>query len=110
MNRKMVFHILGKILMVEAALMVPSVIVGLIYKEKATLAFLVPILALVLIGVLLSVRKPKNKEIYARDGFFIVASAWVLMSLFGALPFYLSRGYYEGCQFNSYVDCFFEVV
>ena len=94
MNRKMVFHILGKILMVEAALMVPSVIVGLIYKEKATLAFLVPILALVLIGVLLSVRKPKNKEIYARDGFFIVASAWVLMSLFGALPFYLSRGYY----------------
>ena len=110
MNRKMVFHILGKILMVEAALMVPSVIVGLIYREKATLAFLVPILALVLIGVLLSVRKPKNKEIYARDGFFIVASAWVLMSLFGALPFYLSRGYYEGCQFNSYVDCFFEVV
>lgn len=110
MNRKMVFHILGKILIVEAALMVPSVIVGLIYKEKATLAFLVPILALVLIGVLLSVRKPKNREIYARDGFFIVASAWVLMSLFGALPFYLSRGYYEGCQFNSYVDCFFEVV
>lgn len=110
MNRKMVFHILGKILIVEAALMVPSVIVGLIYKEKATLAFLVPILALVLIGILLSVRKPKNKEIYARDGFFIVASAWVLMSLFGALPFYLSRGYYEGCQFNSYVDCFFEVV
>ncbi|MBQ8566386.1 MAG: TrkH family potassium uptake protein [Clostridia bacterium] len=110
MNRKMVFHILGKILIVEAALMVPSVIVGLIYKEKAALAFLVPILALVLIGVLLSVRKPKNREIYARDGFFIVASAWVLMSLFGALPFYLSRGYYEGCQFNSYVDCFFEVV
>ena len=62
MNRKMVFHILGKILMVEAALMVPSVIVGLIYREKATLAFLVPILALVLIGVLLSVRKPKNKK------------------------------------------------
>ncbi len=110
MNRKMVFHILGKILVVEAALMVPSVIVGLIYKEKATLAFLVPILALVLIGVLLSVRKPKNREIYARDGFFVVASAWVLMSLFGALPFYLSRGYYDGCQFNSYVDCFFEVV
>jgi len=110
MNRRMVFHILGKILIVEAALMVPSVIVGLIYKERATLSFLVPVLALVLLGVLLTVRKPKNREIYARDGFFIVASAWVLMSLFGALPFYLSRGYYEGCQFNTYVDCFFEVV
>ena len=110
MNRKMVFHILGKILIVEAALMVPSVIVGLIYKEKATLSFLVPILALCILGALFSLKKPKNREIYARDGFFIVASAWVLMSLFGALPFYLSRGYYEGSQFNTYIDCFFEMV
>ncbi len=104
MNRRMVFHILGKILIVEAALMLPSVIVGLIYKEKATLCFLIPILLLCVIGFLLSVKKPKNREIYARDGFFIVASAWVLMSLFGALPFYFSG------EFNSYIDCFFEVV
>ena len=100
----MVFFILGRILMVEAALMFPSVIVGLIYKERATLSFIIPIVALALIGFLISYKRPRNKEIYARDGFFVVAAAWVVMSLFGALPFYFS-----GC-FGSYVDCFFEVV
>ena len=100
----MVFFILGRILMVEAALMLPSVIVGLIYKERATLSFIIPIVALALIGFLISYKRPRNKEIYARDGFFVVAAAWVVMSLFGALPFYFS-----GC-FGSYVDCFFEVV
>ena len=100
----MVFFILGRILMVEAALMLPSVMVGLIYKERATLSFIIPIVALALIGFLISYKRPRNKEIYARDGFFVVAAAWVVMSLFGALPFYFS-----GC-FGSYVDCFFEVV
>ena len=104
MNRKMVLFILGRILMVEAALMLPSVLVGIIYWEEATTSFIAPIIALVALGLALGIKKPKNREIYARDGFFIVACAWVLMSLFGALPFYLS-GY-----FNSYVDSFFEVV
>ena len=100
----MVFFILGRILMVEAALMLPSVIVGLIYGERATLSFAIPIAALALIGFIISYKRPRNREIYARDGFFVVAAAWVVMSLFGALPFYFS-----GC-FNSYADCFFEVV
>ena len=104
MNRKMVLFILGRILMVEAALMLPSVAVGIIYWEGATTSFIAPIIALVALGLALGLKKPKNREIYARDGFFIVACAWVLMSVFGALPFYLS-----GC-FNSYVDSFFEVV
>ncbi|MBR7101278.1 MAG: TrkH family potassium uptake protein [Clostridia bacterium] len=104
MNRRMVFYILGKILMVEAALMLPSVIVGIVYGEKATLSFALPIVALALCGFLLSFKKPENREIYARDGFFIVASAWVVMSLFGALPFFFCG------RFGSFVDCFFEVV
>ena len=100
----MVFYILGRILMVEAALMLPSVIVGIVYGEKATLSFALPIVALALCGFLLSFKKPENREIYARDGFFIVASAWVVMSLFGALPFFFCG------RFGSFVDCFFEVV
>ena len=104
MNRRMVFHILGKILLVEALLMLPSVAVGLIYWERATMAFIAPIIILAILGLALGAKKPKNREIYARDGFFIVGCAWVLMSLFGALPFYLS-----GC-FKNFIDCFFEVV
>ena len=100
----MVFFILGRILMVEAALMLPSVAVGLIYKERETLSFVLPIVSLAALGFLLSFRKPKNREIFARDGFFIVAGAWVVMSLFGALPFFLCG------KFDSFIDCFFEVV
>jgi trk system potassium uptake protein TrkH len=84
--------------------MLPSVVVGLIYRERATMAFIAPIIVLAVLGLTLGIKKPKNREIYARDGFFIVACAWVLMSLFGALPFYIS-GY-----FKNYIDCFFEVV
>jgi trk system potassium uptake protein TrkH len=104
MNRKMVLHILSRILIVEAILMLPSVIVGLIYWERATTAFIAPIVILAVLGLALGIKKPKNREIYARDGFFVVACAWVLMSLFGALPFYLS-GY-----FKSYIDALFEVI
>lgn len=100
----MVLHILSRILVVEAILMLPSVIVGLIYWERATTAFIAPIVILAVLGLALGIKKPKNREIYARDGFFVVACAWVLMSLFGALPFYLS-GY-----FKSYIDALFEVI
>ena len=104
MNRRMVLFILGRILMVEGALMVPALTVGFVYKEKTALSFLIPIAILLCLGALMSFRKPKNTEIYSRDGLFIVSCAWVVMSLFGALPFYIS-GY-----FDSFVDCFFEVV
>lgn len=104
MNRRMILHILGRILLVEALLMLPSVAVGIIYSEKATLAFLIPIALLLLVGAYPAFKKPQNITIYARDGFFIVASAWILMSLAGSLPFWFS-GF-----FNSYIDCFFEIV
>ena len=104
MNRRMILHILGRILLVEALLMLPSVLVGIIYSEKVTLSFLVPMAILVLLGAYPAFRRPKNTAIYARDGFFIVASAWIVMSLAGSLPFFFS-GY-----FNNYTDAFFEIV
>lgn len=104
MNRKMILHILGSILIVEACLMLPSVAVGLIYAEAATASFILPILILLTAGFLMRWKKPLDTTIYARDGFFIVAAAWLLMSLAGALPFYLCGG------FDSFWDCFFEMV
>lgn len=104
MNRRMILHILGRILLVEAALMLPSVAVGIIYSEKATVSFLVPIVLLVLLGAYPAFKKPQSSAIYARDGFFIVASAWILMSLAGSLPFFFSG------HFNSYIDSLFEIV
>ena len=104
MNRRMVGYLTGRVLIVEGMLMLLSVIVGIIYAERATLCFAPPIAALVLIGGLLSFKKPKNTVIYAREGMFVVAASWILLSLFGAVPFWLCGG------FESVWDCFFEVV
>ncbi len=103
MNRRMVVFLLSRILLAEAVLMLPSVLVGLIYREAVTWCFLPAIGALLLLS-LFGLKKPKNTAIYAREGFLTVAASWVLMSLFGAIPFWLSGG------FDSIWDCIFEIV
>ena len=103
MNRRMIVFLLGRILLLEAALMLPSVLVGLIYREAITWCFLPAMGALGLLG-LFGIKKPKDTTIYAREGFLTVAAAWVLMSLFGAVPFWLCGG------FKTFWDCLFEIV
>ena len=67
------------------------------------ISFLLTAMLLLLVSFLGS-RKPENTAIYAKEGFLIVALAWVLWSVFGALPFLLS-----GC-IPRFEDAFFEVV
>ena len=104
MNYRMVLYVLGRIFLVEAALLVIPLACALLYGENTWLYFLIPIAALVLLGGALGLRRPKNTTIYARDGLVVAALAWVLLSAFGALPFYLSR------EIPSYTDAFFEMV
>lgn len=104
MNRKMIAHILAKMLGVEALLLILPAIVGVIYQEKSAVYFLPPIILLTLIYLIGGRKKPKNSTIYAKEGMVVVALAWILWSLFGALPFFLS-GYIP-----SYLDAFFETV
>jgi trk system potassium uptake protein TrkH len=103
MNRRMVVFLLSRIMLIEAVLMLPSVFVGLYYHEAITWCFLPAIGALGLLG-LLGLKKPKDTAIYAREGFLVVAAAWVLMSLFGAVPLWLSG------EFRTFWDCLFEIV
>lgn len=102
MNYKLLLKINGKLLMLEAAFMLLPVITALIYKESAGFSFLPVIAALLLVGFPLSRLNPKRNELYAREGLAIVATSWILMSLAGALPFYISR------EIPSFIDAFFE--
>ena len=104
MNRRMIAFVLGRVLLCEAVLMLPSLLVGLVYREDSLSLFLPPMVLLLAVGVALGISKPKNTEIYARDGFFVVAAAWVLMSRAGAIPFYLCG------KFPTVWDCIFEMV
>ena len=104
MNKKMTIYILGRMLGVEAALMLVPAIVSLIYREDGWKAFLITSGILFFVYLIFGRKKPKDSTIYGKDGFIIIASAWVLWSLFGALPFWISG------EISSYIDAFFETV
>ncbi len=104
MNTKMIRYILAKMLGVEALLLLLPALVGVIYQEKCAVYFLIPSIALLLIFVIWGRKKPENSTIYGKEGMIVVACAWILWSLFGALPFRLS-GFIP-----SYLDAFFETV
>ena len=91
MNYRMIFKSLGSVLCVEAVCMVPSLLISFIYGEGETIALLISIIILTFLGLGLSRIKPVTGDIYARDGYAIVALAWLLVSIFGALPFLISK-------------------
>jgi trk system potassium uptake protein len=102
MNYSMVLKNLGRLLICEALAMIPSLAVALVSGGEDVGAFAYTIVLLLLIGFTSFLIKPKNKAIYARDGFAITAIGWILLSFFGALPFYFSG------SIPSLVDGFFE--
>ena len=105
MNRRMIFHTVGLILEIEAALMLLPALTSFIYREGESLAFFLSAAAVFAVGLALTLfSKPENSVIYAREGFVTVALAWILMSAAGALPFVISR------EIPSFVDAFFETV
>lgn len=104
MDTKIVRYILCRMLGVEAALLLVPVLVAVIYQEKCGIVFLIPIVILCLLFWVVGRKRPEHGQIYGKEGMVIVALAWILWSLFGAMPFTLS-GYIP-----SYVDAFFETV
>lgn len=104
MNRRMTTYILGRMLGVEALVLLIPALVSAIYGEEGWKAFLLTSAILVLLYVLLGRKKPEDSTIYGKDGFIIIACAWILWSVFGALPFYISG------EIPSFVDAIFETV
>ena len=105
MNRKMIFYMLGKIMLVEAGLLSLPILCGLIYREASVVWFLVTAAIAAAFGFLMTlVSKTKDKTFFAKEGFVIVSLAWIFISAVGALPFFLSG------QIPNYIDAFFETV
>lgn len=106
MNYKIIGRYLGILLMLEAAFLIPPAVISLMDGEARALSALLITMALSLAAGLLlwMLCRRYMRVLYAKEGFVLVALAWIALSLFGALPFYLSR------EIPSFVDCFFETV
>ena len=96
---------IGHIIKLEAVLLVLPLAVSIIYRERCALSFLITALASLFVGFAVTlISKPGNRLIYAKEGFVIVALAWLALSAIGAVPFVLSG------EVRSYADAFFETV
>ena len=104
MNYGIIKYIVGWTLILEAALMVPSAIVALIYGEAAVWAFVETIGLCFLAGMALKLKKPGSQVFFTREGFVSVALSWVALSVMGGLPFVFSGA------IKNPVDALFETV
>ncbi len=106
MNYKKLGKVLGKIMISEGSLMLAPLIVSLIYREsfRHILAFLIPIMLLTGIGFLLQIPKPKRNNLYQKEGFALTALVWIVMTLFGAIPFVING------DIPNYIDACFEIM
>ena len=104
MNYRIILYIIGYVMKIEGALMVLPFATGLIYQEKAACSYLICGIAIALGGILITLKKPKNQTFFAKEGFTSVALSWVVLSLFGCIPFMMSG------DIPHFADAFFEMV
>lgn len=106
MNIKKVFNTLGRLVMAESVLLLIPAIVAMIYVEQNSVsAFIITAAFAAFFGGLMTIIfRTDNDNIYAKDGFGIVALGWIIISAVGAIPFVLSG------DIPNYVDAFFETV
>lgn len=104
MNFKIVAHTLGWVLSFEAVCMILPLVCALIYSEAAFMSFLICIAICLAAGVPLILMNNKDAKMYSREGFTIVALSWIVMSIFGALPFVISG------SIPNFINALFETV
>lgn len=102
MNYRAVTYILGKIFIVIGSVILIPISVSIYYSERLTMSFLIPSALLLFVGILLTLSKPKRRAIYTKEGLVICGLSWIIMSIFGALPFFISG------TIPNFIDAFFE--
>ena len=104
MNYSLIIYILGHLLRYEAIFMILPTVTGFIYGEPQAYAFLGVALITFLIGTTLSIKAPGTRQLFTKDGAVTVALGWIVLSIFGALPFTF------GGDIPFYVDALFETI
>ena len=104
MNFQIIKRVIGWLLLFEAVFFLGPTIAAIVYREEELMDFLLCILICVLLGGACLIGKPRSSELYAKEGFVIVSLSWIVLSLFGCLPFWISGA------IPSFIDALFETV
>lgn len=104
MNYSIIRYILCRVLEFQALFLLLPCLAALFYGEKEGLAYLAVLAGCLLVGGLGKIKKPKSNVFYAREGFVTVSLSWILLSITGALPLFLTG------EFTSYTDALFETI
>ena len=104
MNYSIIRYILCRVLEFQALFLSLPCIASVVYQEKEGWAYAAVLAFCLAVGFVGKLKKPKSTVFYAKEGFVTVSLSWIILSLTGALPLYLSG------EFPSYTDALFETI
>jgi len=104
MNNSVIRFILGYVIGFEGLFLMLPIIVALIYKEDVWVIYAFIALPCLILGIINSYFRPKKFAFYLKEGFFCTGVSWVVLSVIGALPLYLTG------EIPHYIDALFEAV
>lgn len=104
MNKSFIRYVVGQVIGIEGIFLILTSIIGIIYKEIEFLPYIICGILYLTLGLFNRKYKPESNVFYATEGFIIVALSWILLSLFGAIPFVVTG------EIPNFLDALFEVV
>ena len=105
MNVRIIFRVLGLLLLIEGFAMLLALIVSVLYREYDQSAFLISSGINVLLGIIiLYLTRNARRDIGRREGYIIVTLVWVVFSFFGSLPYIISGA------IPDFTNAFFETI
>ncbi len=104
MNGSIIRYVLGYVLKIEAVLMLLPCLVALVYQEKEGFCYLIVACGIMLVGIAATWKKPHDTVFYLKEGCVTTALSWILMSLCGCLPFWMTG------EIPDFTDALFETI
>lgn len=104
MNNSIIRYIIGSVLKIEGGLMLLPCLTAIIYQEREGFAYLLTAAICLAAGCLLSLKKPGQTVFYLKEGCISTALCWIFLSIFGCLPFCMTK------EIPSFTDALFETI
>jgi trk system potassium uptake protein TrkH len=106
MNIKLILNIIGFLLIIVGLLIFTGITFSIYYNSNDIPALIISGTITSLSGLIiwLFTRKSDRKELGKREGYIIVTASWLVMSLFGSLPFVIHG------SIPNFTDAFFETM